>query len=186
MTTGTAASTRTAWMGLIALASVATLSAAPAAAQDGKAANTDKRIETLRACRVTTDPAARLACFDTVSADLVAAAAKGELRIMDREAVQKTKRRLFGFALPDLGLFGDDDDEPEMDMLETTIASVSNGGGSNWTFTTPEGGTWQIRNAPFSFRDPKKGDKVVFKRAALGAYFIRVNGQTGVKGKRIG
>lgn len=163
---------------------------APLLAQDkagDKAGGGAQSIEAFRSCRAITDPAARLACFDTAAGDLVAAVDRGEVRVMDKDAVQKTKRRLFGFALPDLGIFGDgdDDDEPEMDMLETTITSVANRGGSNWTFSTPEGGTWEIRNAPFSFRDPKPGDKVVFKRAALGSYFIRINDRIGVKGRRV-
>lgn len=170
------------------MAALAGLLASPGFAQDSKGADSvqsDQRIEKLRTCRGLTDPAARLTCFDSFASELLAAADQGELRIMDREAVQKTKRRLFGFALPDLGIFGDDDDEPEIDMLETTITTVSNTGGSNWVLSTPEGGVWQIRNAPFAFRDPKPGQKVVFKRASLGSYFIRVNGQTGVKGNRI-
>jgi len=157
---------------------------APLHAQDGNTGSADKRIETLRQCRAIAEPGARLACYDAAGAELVAAADRGELRIMDKEAVQKTKRRLFGFALPDLGLFGDDD-EPEMDMLETTITTVQNLGRSDWAFSTPEGGIWRIDNAPFSFRDPKPGDKVVFKRAALGSYFIRINDRLGVKGRRV-
>jgi hypothetical protein len=31
----------------------------------------------------------------------------------------------------------------------------------------------------------KPGDKVEFKKAALGSYFIRINGAIGVKGRRI-
>jgi hypothetical protein len=169
---------------LLALALLA--AAAPASAQSARTEPADKRIETLRQCRAIAEPAARLACFDGAAADLVAAADRGEVRVMDKAAVEKTKRRLFGFAFPDLGLFGDDDDEPEMDMLETTIATVSARGTGTWLFTTPEGGTWEIRNAPLGFRDPRVGDKVVFKRAALGSYFIRINDRIGVKGRRIG
>lgn len=66
---------------------------------------------------------------------------------MDKDAVQKTKRRLFGFALPDLSLFGDGNNDPELEMLETTISTVARGHGSDWTLTTPEGGVRLISKA---------------------------------------
>jgi hypothetical protein len=44
---------------------------------------------------------------------------------------------------------------------------------------------WEINNAPARFRPIKAGDTVIFKEASLGFYFIRINGQMGVKGKRI-
>ena len=42
-----------------------------------------------------------------------------------------------------------------------------------------------MSNVPMRLRPPRVGDEVVFKKAALGSYFIRIAGQTGVKGRRI-
>lgn len=170
--------------GLAAVTLAGAFIAAPATAQDK--GTEGKHLESLRQCRSLTDAAARLACFDTATGTILAASERGELRVVDKEQMTRTRRRLFGFTLPDIGLFGGDDDkEPPMDMLETTITTVQSLGRSDWAFSTPEGGVWQISNAPFRFDPPKTGDKVVFKRAALGSYFIRINGQTGVKGRRI-
>ena len=51
--------------------------------------------------------------------------------------------------------------------------------------TIAEGSKWQMSNVPMRLRTPREGDAVVFKKAALGSYFIRIAGQNGVKGRRI-
>ena len=57
------------------------------------------------------DNAERLACFDKAVGTIVAASDSDDLRIVDREEVRETRRKLFGFALPDLGIFGRRDGE---------------------------------------------------------------------------
>jgi hypothetical protein len=139
----------------------------------------------LRACKTQVDPGARLACYDAAVAMVVAATDTGELQIVDSAEIKRTRRNLFGFSLPDLGLFGGGSDEPDMDMLETSIASVRYTGSDAFLFKTKEGATWQVTNAPGRLRQVRSGDKVVFKKAAMGSYFIRFAGQIGVKGKRV-
>jgi hypothetical protein len=167
----------------------ASLAFATAAGAKDKPEPKSEYVEGLAACQSLTDPTARLACYDTAVARIVAAAAQGEVRVVDREDMERTRRRLFGFSLPDLGIFGDNKDDgqsDELDMLESTITSVSRTGDDAWIIAIEDGdAVWQIRDAPMRFARPRPGDKVVFKKAALGSYFIRVNGQIGVKGTRI-
>ena len=144
--------------------------ASPALAQDDSPGYLDR----LATCRSIEEPDARLACYDREV---------GAVRLVDREEVRQTKRKLFGFTIPK-GLFGSDDKE-DMDLLETTITRVAPYGRSGYLITTEEGSVWQISNPPMRFNPPKSGQAVVFKRAALGSFFIRVNGQLGVKGVRI-
>lgn len=153
--------------------------ASPALAQDDSPGYLDR----LATCRSIEEPDARLACYDREVGAVVAASEEGEVRLVDREEVRQTKRKLFGFTIPK-GLFGSDDKE-EMDLLETTITRVAPYGRSGYLITTEEGSVWQISNPPMRFNPPKSGQAVVFKRAALGSFFIRVNGQLGVKGVRI-
>ena len=147
--------------------------ASPALAQDDSPGYLDR----LATCRSIEEPDARLACYDREVGAVVAASEEGEVRLVDREEVRQTKRKLFGFTIPK-GLFGSDDKE-DMDLLETTLTRVG------YLITTEEGSVWQISNPPMRFNPPKSGQAVVFKRAALGSFFIRVNGQLGVKGVRI-
>ncbi len=164
--------------------------ATAAVAQDDAPPEVD-HLATLKGCRTVADPSARLACFDAAAAQMVAATDAGDLRFVDREDVRQTRRRLFGFSLPDLGIFGGDDDddedqEDELDMLESTITRVRHLSSNSFTFVIADHeAVWQVNEAPSRLIRPEPGDKVVFKKAALGSYFIRINGQIGVKGRRI-
>ncbi|MGV2495453.1 hypothetical protein [Pelagerythrobacter aerophilus] len=129
----------------------------------------------------------RLACYDAAVKDIVAASDQGELRVIDAEAVRKTRRGLFGFSLPDLGIFGGDDGEKdELDRLETTVSSVRYLTPNSFVFRIAEGDAlWQVSDAPRRLLRVESGDPVVIEKAALGSYFIRFDGQNGVKGRRV-
>lgn len=139
----------------------------------------------LKACRDIPGESQRLACFDTAVGAMVAATETGEVNIVNREDVRQTRRSLFGFTMPKGGIFGSNDDEADSAMLESTIADVRRSQGRTIVITIAEGSKWQISNVPMRLRPPRVGDAVVFKRASLGSYFIRIDGQIGVKGRRI-
>lgn len=153
--------------------------------QDDSAVRTN-HLEELKNCQEIVDSAARLACFDRAVATMVAATEQGELQLVDQDAVTKTRRRLFGFSLPDLGIFsGGDGEDDELEMLESTITKVRYSRSDAFVFQIEEGDAWwRIQNAPSRLRRVEPGDTVVFKKASLGSYFIRINGQIGVKGRR--
>ena len=165
------------------LAALALATAAPAIAQEQVVPNSEDTITQLKTCRAITDAAARLACYDREVGAVIDATEDGSLQVVDREDVKETKRSLFGFSLPKIKLFGSDDEE--MTTLETTITDVRTVGREGWIFTVEEGSVWRIAETKMGWRPPKKGQTVEFKKASLGSYFIRVNGQIGVKGKRI-
>lgn len=167
-----------------ALVAAGLVTATAAGAQDD--APPSDPLAGLKACQGLADGAARLACFDRESAAMIAATEAGDLRLVDAEAMKSTKRRLFGFALPRIGLFGGGKGDEEMDMMESTVTSVNYQRSDAFTFRIAEGdATWQVSNAPMRLREVEVGDKVVFKKAAMGSYFIRIDGQTGIKGRRI-
>ncbi len=159
------------------------LSTGALSAQDAAGPSGPDAIAQLRDCRAIADASARLACYDREVGEVLAATDDGTLRVVDKEEVEQTKRSLFGFSLPKIKLFGDGEDE--MEELTTTIASVRAEGREAWIFKTEEGSTWRISDTKMGWRPPQPGQPVVLKRAAMGSFFIRVNGQTGVKGRRI-
>ena len=112
------------------------------------------------------------------------------MRVVDREEVRQTRRKLFGFSLPDLGIFGgkDDKDDPkqaeEFTTLQTTIAGVRTINGK-YVLTTAEGAQWQLDEMPARLMKPKVGQPLEIKAGALSSYFLRINGQGGVKGRRV-
>ncbi len=154
-----------------------------ASAQDSVVPNSEDTIEQLKACRSIAEPTARLACYDREVGEVIAATEDGSLQVVDKADVEETKRGLFGFSLPKIKLFGGEDGE--MNELETTITKARREGRESWIFTTQEGSVWRIAETKMGWKPPKAGQTVVFKKAAMGSYFIRVNGQTGVKGRRI-
>lgn len=159
------------------------------AAQDSKAGG--DALDPLRSCRAMTIDTERLACFDRVSSALVRASEEGELRLIDRQEVRKTRRTLFGFALPDLGIFGrgdkarEKDADDEVRILNTTIAS-SRSTMDGLEITTAEGAIWLIPSPPRRLMTPRPGQPVELRSGSLSSYFIRINGQGGVKGRRVG
>ncbi len=164
--------------------------AAPANAQEAPATP----LAAISQCRAIAAEADRLACFDREAAALEEAIQREDVRVLSRRDLERTRRGLFGFSLPRIGLFGSardasENDEDELAGLETltsTITEVRATGQDSWLFRIADGrALWQITNAPSRLRPPQAGQSVVFQRAALGSYFIRLNGQIGVKGKRV-
>lgn len=162
--------------------------ASPAAADEKKGESA--YVKSLRECQGKTDAAERLACFDTAVAAMVSASSEGEVRVVDREEVRATRRRLFGFNLPDFGIFGgkDDKDSPgkieDIGSLETTISKVRMDRGTI-VITTAEGAEWQLDETPTRLMRPRVGQPMEIRSGALSSYFLRINGQKGVKGRRV-
>lgn len=156
----------------------------PAAAKDENGQNHDlpQVLSKLAECRALADDAERLACYDRESGSLISAADKGEVKVIDKAEAKEMRRSLFGFSLPKIALFGGD--EASDDIMQTTITDVSTVNGK-YRLTIAEGATWQLTESPYYLRRPKAGDQVEFKKATFGSYFVRINGQTGVKGYRV-
>jgi hypothetical protein len=165
--------------GLILLAAPATSAPKKVAEGPPPAAVTE-----LLNCRNIADSAARLACYDKSAATIGEAVARKDLVVMDRESVKKTKRGLFGFSIPNLGIFGEDDNEVEIKQIDGTIVSTAFNADGGYIFRLADGSRWtQIDTKPFAI-PPQGGDKVVVKKGALGSYFLAVQGMNGVKVKR--
>lgn len=172
---------------LVAAAIIATSFGTSVSAEDGQSENS--YLVALKACQQEEDSAARLACFDAAAATIVGASETGDLRLVDREEVRKTRRKFFGLSLPDFGIFGkrdeDGEDQDEIQELETAIASVSGSHSTGYLIRTTEGAVWRIDTVPKRLLEPKPGDTLLIKNAALSSYFLRINGQGGVKGTRV-
>lgn len=158
------------------------LSSAPAAAREGEATAQPAVLKAVLDCRTIADPAVRLACFDRSSAALDTAAAAKEVLVVDRDTARKTKRGLFGLALPKLKLFGDNDDE-EVEQIESTIASTYSGRDGSTVFVLEDGARWKQTDGRETY--PKAGQPIVVRKGALGSFFARVNNQPGVRVVRV-
>jgi hypothetical protein len=95
---------------------------------------------------------------------------------------------LFGLALPRLPIFGGGDDgrpDPEeITQLEGTVARASQDGYGHWVVRLQDESLWvQTDNNTLALR-PRPGQPVLIRRAALGSYVMRVNGQPGIRVRR--
>lgn len=170
---------------LVAVAIFAVAAPGPAGAKD---APKSPLIAALGACRAMTDAAQRLACFDRTSSVLIKATDSGEVSVVDRGQMRQARRSLFGFSMPRLPFFDGDrsaaDDKPELDSTVTWVRAIGNG---RYQLRIADGNAmWETLETSIAMDEPRRGQKIVIKRGPLGSYILRLEGQRGVKGRRIG
>ena len=143
----------------------------------------------LETCTAITDDAERLACFDREVGALGGATADGAVRVVETDDIKKARKKLFGYSLPNVGLFASDgeEDEEASKRLTSTVTKVRQVSSKEWHFWIKEGNAkWRVKSTSVRFRAPKVGDEVEFKPATMGTYWIRLNGRKGARGNRIG
>ncbi|WP_420606831.1 hypothetical protein [Novosphingopyxis sp.] len=166
-----------------ALAGMALLHSAPAPAQENVPLRTPEQFSAVIACRALADETKRLACYDRQVAALERAADDRDIVIADRESVRETRRGLFGFSLPKINLFGGDDEE-EFQEINTTIASARQIGYGYYSIELEDGARWEQTDGKLVL-SPKSGQKIKIKRGAVGTFFANVNGQPGIRVRRV-
>lgn len=136
------------------------------------------------ACRAIGDSAARLKCFDAASQALVDATENRQIVLLDRSEVRKTKRSLFGFALPNIPFFGESDDvqNAEFQQIEGDLAGVQEIANGRYQFTVKDSGTWQTTEGSWTIL--RDGQKFKIKRSALGGYMMVINNR-GIRVRRV-
>ena len=168
-------------MSLIATLAALSLAAGPAQPQPQQRA---EMLERLTACRAVADNAARLACYDAAAAALDGAERQGELVVIDRAAVNETRRQLFGFELPTLPRLFNGDGSDEITSIETTLERASMMGENRWVFRLADGSVWrQIDSEPVRFQN-RAGQPVRVRRASLGSFLLTVDGSRAVRVRR--
>jgi hypothetical protein len=157
-----------------------------ATAKERKPKAPPAQMEALIACRSETNDAARLQCYDRAATALTEATANGSVVMIDREDVKRTRRSLFGFSVPDLPFFDGDDsqDEEQAKEIEAVIQSARPVGFNKWMIVLEDGAVWQTTEASSRMADPRAGQKVRIKRAALGSYLLSVNDGRAVRAMR--
>ena len=145
-------------------------------------------ISAIERCRQMTDPAQRLACYDTAASALVTATSSGEVSVVDQSEVRKVRHSLFGFTIPKVPFFtGDTSANEAQNQIDSTVTSVRPLANGYFRIVIADNGAvWETTDSNISFDPPRPGQKITIVRGALGNYFLRINGQVGVRGKRVG
>jgi hypothetical protein len=169
---------------------VATLAGASTAEAKGKPTlpSSSPLITAIDRCRQMSDPAQRLACYDSAANALVNATTTGEVSVVERGDVRKVRHSLFGFSLPKIPFFSGDTTASEaQDKIDSTVKSVKALNNGYYQIVIADNdAVWITTEDSISFDPPRPGQKIEIVRGALGNYFLRINGQNGVRGKRVG
>ena len=137
-------------------------------------------------CRSIASTEERLACYDREVAAMDAAEASRELVVMDRQQIRRTRRSLFGLTIPNLGIFGDDnEDEEEASRIESTVASASQNAAGKWVIELADGARWVQSDSRNLSIEPRRGHTIRIRRAAMGSYLANVNNQTAIRVRRL-
>lgn len=136
-------------------------------------------------CRSVQEAEKRLACYDAATARLSQATADKSVVVVTREDARKTRRSLFGFNVPKLPLFSNDESADDTtDEIETVLKSARSDGYGKFTLIMEDGAVWRTTEAVR--RMPKAGARIRIRRAALGSYMINIDGATAVRALRVG
>jgi hypothetical protein len=174
---------------VVLAASVATAPPAFAKSKPDKNATAPSPLVTaIDRCRQITDPTQRLACYDSAAGALVTAAKSGAVAVVDQNEIRKARHSLFGFTLPRIPFFsGDDTADEAQRQLDSTITSVQALNNGYYRIVIADNNAvWETSESNISFDVPRRGQKITIVRGALGNYFLRINGQVGVRGRRVG
>jgi hypothetical protein len=161
--------------------------AAPVVAKD-KPVPPSPLVAAIDRCRQITDPTQRLACYDSAASALVTASNTGAVAIVDQNEVRKARHSLFGFNMPKIPFFSGDTTAGEaQSKLDSTIKSVSALRNGYYRIVINDNNAiWETTDDSINFDEPRPGQKITIVRGALGNYFLRINGQNGVRGRRVG
>lgn len=144
--------------------------------------------QTFAQCLAIKADAQRLECLEKAARVLVETEAKGEIVVVDKATMAKTRRSLFGLSLPSIKLFGPGDrtgSDARDDVLETSITAVREERYGLWTIDLAEGGRWQTTEVWSFGPTPRPGVTVRLDRGALGRYTLKTPGARAVSARRI-
>lgn len=150
----------------------------------GQDASGEALIRSLQTCRGVADSAARLTCFDQAAARLLTAEQTGEVVVVDRAQARAARRQAFGFSLPSLDVFKKGEPEAELDRVELTLARASKGPDGKWVMRTTEGQVWRQTDGKTLTRAPEAGQTAEVRNAAMGSFFMNIDGQRAIRVRR--
>ena len=157
-------------------------------------ASAERVLQSFSRCRAAATPAARLDCFEQATTALENEVKAKNVTILDRQDVTKARKSLFGFTVPRIAMFGNEekrgdgkdaaDERAEFDELNTTIASVRPAENGRVELRLAESDAVWVTTDPVPF-PPRPGAKIRIRKGALGNYFISVAGERSVRGMRV-
>lgn len=150
----------------LALCAATYLAVAPATAQTSAAPATLPVIDQLYACRAITDPAQRLACYDSAVTAVQTAVQSRDIRIIDRDTAARADVAL---ARP-----------VPIQSVDSTIRTAARDVAGRLTLLLENGQVW-VQTEGDSNSVPRPGTRVQIRRTSLGGYFATVGNRPGFR-----
>ena len=105
------------------------------------------------------------------------------LYVADKEAMREARAGLFGFSLPKMRIFADDDMEKAVNSVESTVSAIAEGQ-RGYVFTLKDGARWRQTDGAYMDK-PKVGASIRIRRGTLGSFFGSVGGKPGFRIERV-
>src|SRR5450432_2830929 len=134
-------------------------------------------VQTVLDCQKIADGVQRLACFDAAVAAMAKADATGDLVSLDRQQRRAARHQAFGLALPSLAFLDRGERPEEVDRITATVASASRDPYGKWTVKLDDGAVWRQTDDNEVLRPPHPGSTVEIRKAMLGSFTMKVDGQ---------
>ena len=139
----------------------------------------------LIACRSIRNDTERLACLDQRVKTLEDSVSGNSVFIVDKAAVDKSRRESFGLGLSDVTMLDRKAAAQPIQQIESSIRSARQDGEGNWTVSLQDGTVWRQTDRAVFGRSPKPGMHVVVKRNGFGSYFMVIQNMPGVRARRV-
>ena len=164
----------------------AALLGAPASAQ----ATRDTVLNVLVECAKIDDPTARLACYDNNiknAGGVVRSTVPGRVRVQGGGAPLANNEGPAGFGRENLpNADRSQGGGARIASIRPKVTAVSTIRAGIYVVTIEDGAQWQFsEGTPQSYRAPKVGSIVEIERGSLGSFLMRVDGQEGIRVRRI-
>ena len=138
-------------------------------------------MQTVLDCRAIADGTQRLACYDKAVGAMARAEQTGDLVTIDREQRRAVRRQAFGLTLPSLAMFDRGEKGDEADRITVTVAGAVRGGDLKWVIRLDDGAVWRQIDDGELEPAPHAGSKAVIRRAALGSFMMKIDGQSSIR-----
>lgn len=160
---------------------LAVLAAAPVLAAPVDTPTRAPAMQKVLDCRALTDNAQRLACYDAAVNAMETAEKTGDLIAIDREQRRTVRRQAFGLQLPSLAIFDRGEKPEEADRITATIASAEQNPFGKWIFKLDDGAVWRQTGDGDLLKRPRAGAKAEIRKGVLGAFFLKVEGESAIR-----
>jgi hypothetical protein len=127
----------------------------------------------------------RLACYDAAVAAMAKAETNGDLVTLDREQRRAARRQAFGLSLPSLAFLERGEKPEEIDNITTKVTAASRAADGKWVITVEDAAVWRQIDDYELPRGAHAGSAVRIRKAALGSFFMNVDGQQAIRVHRV-